>query len=409
MNAKETFALVPRPTDALEKAEPGKRRILSSMVGDALALAGRKFRIGEIELHEPDYRQLMAWAEQVKLPPREVLRRLKAGLRWKGRETRIENGKFVKLNWDAGILPISEFKIQFPLTITDLSFAPIHQIDEGGFDLQEELDGVPPEKELPQGYAASNRILKISTVSLPKLKFLDCSDIGLETLSVERADALECLICAIEKLDLRPFPNLRELRCLDQRAITGLDLIGASNLVELDCQSNLIKNLDLSPVPKLRKLNCSDNDMRELILPSLPELVELECENSSWDKDAGLGRYLEKIDLRGAPNLERLDCSCNMLEKLDLSCVAKLKHLDSSRNPLAELDLSCVLSLETLKCKGYRPLLRGTPWLSDFINWDPPFIKVLDIRSLPKLKELNCDPRTRIIQRPDQHFIGDMK
>jgi TPR repeat protein len=39
MNEKDNFALVPRIPDALEKAEPGAKRILSSMVADTLALA----------------------------------------------------------------------------------------------------------------------------------------------------------------------------------------------------------------------------------------------------------------------------------------------------------------------------------------------------------------------------------
>lgn len=38
MNARDKFALVPRPPGALEKAEPGARRIMSGMVADTLAL-----------------------------------------------------------------------------------------------------------------------------------------------------------------------------------------------------------------------------------------------------------------------------------------------------------------------------------------------------------------------------------
>jgi hypothetical protein len=38
MNKGDNFALVPRPPGALEKAEPGAKRILSGMVADTLAL-----------------------------------------------------------------------------------------------------------------------------------------------------------------------------------------------------------------------------------------------------------------------------------------------------------------------------------------------------------------------------------
>jgi DNA-binding NtrC family response regulator len=39
MIEKNDFALVPRPTSSLEKAEPGAKRILSNMVADTLSLA----------------------------------------------------------------------------------------------------------------------------------------------------------------------------------------------------------------------------------------------------------------------------------------------------------------------------------------------------------------------------------
>ena len=42
MNKKDNFALVPRPPGALEKAEPGAKRILSGIVTDALALAKKE-------------------------------------------------------------------------------------------------------------------------------------------------------------------------------------------------------------------------------------------------------------------------------------------------------------------------------------------------------------------------------
>jgi tetratricopeptide (TPR) repeat protein len=42
MNEKDNFALVPRPPGAIEKAEPGAKRILSGMVTDTLDLATSK-------------------------------------------------------------------------------------------------------------------------------------------------------------------------------------------------------------------------------------------------------------------------------------------------------------------------------------------------------------------------------
>ena len=42
MNEKNNSALVPRPPSALEKAEPGAKRILSGMIADTLALAKKE-------------------------------------------------------------------------------------------------------------------------------------------------------------------------------------------------------------------------------------------------------------------------------------------------------------------------------------------------------------------------------
>ncbi len=400
MNDDEKFALVPKSPSGLKKVEPVAKTVLSGMVQDTLDLAAKRRRVGNVDFCEPDYLQLMAWAEQLKLPPDEVLRRLKDGIRCEGYETRIENGKFIKLNWDAGILPATEFTISFPLKITDLSFVPIHGIAEDAWE-----PGSPSsvdDLEWPSDHDWNNRVKHISTVALPQLKSLQCAGIGLENLSIEKAHSVEYLVCAIENLNLALFPSLKVLIFTDYvRAVENLDLRGVPNLTALDCQLNVIKTLDLSLVPKLRKLNCSDNAMKELVLPNLQNLIELDCENSGWDKDSGLGQWLEVLDLRGAPNLEGINCGSNMLENLDLSSVPKLKRLDCSSNSLSALDLSCVPNLEILECRGYSA--------GHFINWNPPFIKELDIRPLLHLKKISCDSRTRIMQRPDQQFTAGDK
>lgn len=378
MNEKNEFAMVPRTPGALEKAQPGAKRILAAMVAETLALVkreeskhpGARYRIGDCELCEPDYQQLMIWAKQLRLTPAETLRRLKQGLRAKGDEpTRVENGKFTALNWDAGLLHGSDFLISIVLELSELSFAPMDVIAEFCDGDLENFDGICAWDELPKEYDRNARVLRISSNALPKLKALCCACIGLRHLVMGPAPALERLICCtngLERLDLGQVPEL----------------------LELDCQCNLIKELDLHSVPKLRELNCSDNEMQELALANLPDLVELDCVNSSYDKEP-LGRYLESLDLRGAPNLTRLNCSDNALEGLDLSCVPRLKDLNCEYNPLSALDVSCVPNLETLRCEpGY---------------WSV-WIKTLDIRPLLHLKELHSDQRTQLIQRPDQHF-----
>jgi hypothetical protein len=81
---ENNVALVRRPPSALEKAEPGAKRILSGMVADALALADKKqtvavtakFRIADYDWCEPDYRQILIWADALGMKPEQVVQRL---------------------------------------------------------------------------------------------------------------------------------------------------------------------------------------------------------------------------------------------------------------------------------------------------------------------------------------------
>jgi hypothetical protein len=60
MNINGNFAVVRRPSSAVEKAVPGAKRILSGMVADALILAKKKPspRIIVVD-DEPDYLELI--------------------------------------------------------------------------------------------------------------------------------------------------------------------------------------------------------------------------------------------------------------------------------------------------------------------------------------------------------------
>jgi hypothetical protein len=84
MNEKDKYALVPKPPAALEKAEPGAKRILSCMVADTLALAKK-----------PGW---VAWAGSV-----------------------FDGGKLPKVNWDLGLLTVGRFDRVSGLEITHFS------------------------------------------------------------------------------------------------------------------------------------------------------------------------------------------------------------------------------------------------------------------------------------------------
>ena len=132
MDEKNNFALVPRPPGALETVKPGAKRVLSSMVADTLALVpkekdvslSRKFRIGDYEWREPDYRQILLWAKALSMEPQEVIRRLLTGKRSQNwNDTIFADGSLVKVNWDFELLPIEMFEWVDRLVMTHLAFS----------------------------------------------------------------------------------------------------------------------------------------------------------------------------------------------------------------------------------------------------------------------------------------------
>src|ERR1700722_19470516 len=70
-------AVIPLSDVSLAIARPDVGRKLSEMNADLLATArGPLHKIGEYEWCEPDYRQILLWADQLSLPPEEIIRRL---------------------------------------------------------------------------------------------------------------------------------------------------------------------------------------------------------------------------------------------------------------------------------------------------------------------------------------------
>ena len=306
MGEKDDFALVRRPPSALEKAESGAKRILSGMVADALALADKKrtapaaakFRIGEYQWCEPDYRQILIWAKALRLRPEEVIERLlkgPTGTNDSWRETRFENGMLLKISWDFELLPLWDFQWVDGLRITHLF-----------------IYSQPYMNIYPDGWAR-----KRLPLNLPQLTHLDCRQVGLQ------------------ELDLSGCPQLHVLGC-SGNWISQLDLAAVPNLRELSCTVNNIEELDLSPVPRLIKLNCGINGvlrqvrgLRRLTMPSLPNLTTLSC----------FSNQLSSLDLSGLPNLTLLHCSENEIGALDLSKVPFLEELDCHSNPIRSLDI----------------------------------------------------------------------
>ena len=243
----ENHSLIFHSGSGLARVGSHGGRIMTEMVSGALALSRvaqteaalvPRFRIGEHVFCEPDYQQILLWAKKLNLEPESVIQRLEMLslppteklLRGIFEEvTNIENGQFVDIGWDFGLLPSDSFEWVSGLVVKSLAFI------------------VPTDVE---------RSVRTVTIALPKLKRLLCPKIYLI------------------KLDLSSVPQLANLCCYHNQ-LTELDLSSIPQLTELRCQGNQLRELDLSAVPLLTYLCCSNNKLSELDIRPLQHLEEL--------------------------------------------------------------------------------------------------------------------------------------
>lgn len=271
MNSEDdSRSIIPLPDASLAIAGPEGGRKLSEMNADLLALArGPIHKIGEYEWCEPDYRQILLWAEQLALEPEEVIRRTldrrnltlfyseKAGA-WEEsnsqiyEETVFRDGRIFRLNWDFDLLPVSVFSWVEGLALEELRFAASRAQVQA-----------PPKLAL----------------TLTSLRQLHCAGLSLEEL----------------------------------------DLSGVQSLQLLRCWGNRLATIDLSKVRLLEHLNCHRNELHTLDVSRLAELKELDCSKNR----------LRKLDLSDNEELESLDCSNNLLVRLNFSDFGPLDFHDS--------------------------------------------------------------------------------
>ncbi|WP_433675197.1 leucine-rich repeat domain-containing protein [Microbacterium gorillae] len=141
--------------------------------------------------------------------------------------------------------------------------------------------------------------------ALPQLRRLEVWGLGLESLDLTGADALEELVAS-------------------DNALTRIDLTATPRLTSLAIGRNPLGTIDLRPVRELRELRCDSNGLTELDLSAVPELRDLRC----------FGNRLTSLDLTAVPELRRLHCEDNLLTELDLSVLPHLEHAGYSGNPI---------------------------------------------------------------------------
>jgi hypothetical protein len=367
-NKANRNALILRPSTDLTTISAGDR-IVSRMVGEALELARRQaiqaakrtIKLGNFDLCEPDYRQIVRWATELGREPEDLVVELSEET-WQFDEERsarfrIEGGSIKELAWHCDLFPIEVFEWEAGLEIEVLS------MNAGGQDC------------FPN-WSASQRLPSLRTLNVSGGAGRDFFGRGtlldLDLSATPGLTALYLTNIQLKQLDLSPLPRLKKLECSDNW-LTELDLSQVPGLTELDCSSNQLTELDLSPVQDLTKLWCHDNQITELHLPPAPELTVLWCyENPLTD-----------LDLSPVPGLTELDCSSNQLTELDLSPVPGLKELSCTQNQLASLDLSPVPRLTVLRLSANN-------------------LTELDLSPVPGLKELwySQNPLVELDLRP---------
>lgn len=206
-------AIVIRPPDALTPNATRPGGVLARMTREALNLAERRdvtearFPLGGYHFREPDYRQILLWADAIGMSPEAVLECLEAGELGDEDPDRyaftVTDGALTELVWDFDRLPIAELNWAPGLRLQRLAFRGEHTLQAG-------------------------RLAPI----LPSLDTLFCYGNGLTSL------------------DLWGVPSLTRLYCAANR-LTTLDLSAVPDLTVLECVGNPLTVLDLSAVPGL--------------------------------------------------------------------------------------------------------------------------------------------------------------
>ena len=345
-------------------------------VEEALSAIADLLRIGEYEYEwcEPDYQQILIWAEKAGLKPEDLLAQLldPASIRENEsgqpdltnffKEPIFADGKLLKVNMESCLLRRGRLAWTDGLDITHFRI-----IGRPGETDLNDLGLLP----LPQLVALSCRWLGLTHLdltTLPLLEYLNCSNNRLAKLQLSSIPQLAQLLCSwneLIELNFEQTPNLRQLLCWANR-LTQLDLSGLNWLRTVSCGKNSLRELKLSDLPILSTLFCPLNHLLDLNLTETPELKLLHC----FDNE------ISELDLSLCRKLLRLECSQNRLTSLDLSSAQELRYLNCANNAISELDLGSCPNLVEVDCSG-----------------NP--ISVLDIRGLKRLRVLNPGHHTK--------------
>lgn len=407
---EDKHQLIPHTGSALARSGSLGGRILSEMVDAALSFSRAedalvpRFKIGEHVFCEPDYEQLILWADALRMDPDKVLSHLLTGNPdegWEDKKTLIKHGRMVRIGWNINLLPLDKFEWVNGLVIESITFYLNNDWVIGREHKKFVLS--LPLKKLHSFFCTLYLLEELDISNTPNLTRLTCANDGprggiskIDLSSVTQLTELDCSGCQLKELDLSPVRKLRQIRCSHNK-ISRLDFSSTPLIESIVCCANPLNDIDLSKIPHLRILSCNSNNLTKIDLSCVPELKSLACSRNA----------LTELDILVVPRLGELWCAHNKITKLDLSQSIDITEIHCSDNQIDELDLSKSTNLMELHCANNKLTRLDLSAAERITNLDCSNNQIveLDVRSLKNLKKIKYDKdKTRLIQRPDQNF-----
>ena len=236
--------------------------------------------------------------------------------------------------------------------------------------------------------------------------------------------------------------NLEQLSLLNSvgySSLTSVDVSNNTNLVKLQCSSDLITSLDLSNntflqtvdiyCPSLTSVNFSNlvnlknlsyiGKMPTIDISDAVNLLNLNCIGSSGTYSFPLenrltsidlsnqtklinldlaGNLLSSLDLSFCPNLERISISNNLLSTLNITNVAYVKNFFCEDNLLTDLNVDAMFNLKNFICKNNQ--------LTSLSTKNRIIEEYIDFSGNPDLNSICCDAN-EVVYMQNQCFLNN--
>lgn len=197
-------------------------------------------------------------------------------------------------------------------------------------------------KNLEQLYCGSNPIKDLYVVGLTKLKTFDCTLCNqLDSLTLDELPALltanvttsesignltlgdtgiGSFACKAIHLDVSKAAKLKELQC-SNAGLETLTLGSNTAMTWLYLMNNHLSEFDLSGLTALTYLCVTGNDVKQLDISNNTKLEAVYCEKNQ----------IRNLDLRNNPKITSLDCTTNLITALDVSKNPEIRDYRGTR------------------------------------------------------------------------------